>query len=404
MLVELFCASGNPGIAEVADCVPIAVDEVSKLADFASDLKIDLTVVGPELPLTLGIVDEFERRDLPIFGPRRNAAELEGSKVFAKEFMRRHDIPTAEFHIAHTADEALAAAKKLGLPVVLKADGLAAGKGVLIAEDKSELKAGIEVFFERRRFGASGDRVVVERCLQGEEVSLIAVCDGRRVLPLATCKDYKRIGDGDRGPNTGGMGAHSPSGVMTAQEAAEVMERVLRPVVDGMAEENRVFKGFLYAGIMLTDDGPLVLEFNARLGDPEAQPLLLRMSDDLLPVLAQGAAGRFESARLEFRREATACIVLAAAGYPDAPELGHPISGLEKCASLPGVSVFQAGTRIEGENLVTSGGRVLSVCASGSSLREALRTVYLAAAQIRWEGQTFRTDIGRRVLESGGAD
>ncbi|MFQ5526583.1 MAG: phosphoribosylamine--glycine ligase [Thermoanaerobaculia bacterium] len=404
LLSELFCAPGNPGIAEVADCVPIAADEVGELADFAADLKIDLTVVGPELPLTLGLVDEFDRRGLVAFGPRQGAAELEGSKVFAKEFMGRHGIPTADFHIAHTAVEARAAAKKLGLPVVLKADGLAAGKGVLIVRDRKDLRSGLDVFFEQRRFGSSGDRVVVEECLEGEEVSLIAVCDGRRVLPLATSKDYKRIGDDDQGPNTGGMGAHSPSGVMSAQEAAVVMEKVMRPVMDGMAQENRGFQGFLYAGIMLTEDGPKVLEFNARLGDPEAQPLLMRMTDDLLPVLQQGAAGHFEMSRLEFRREATACIVLAAAGYPESPKVGDPITGLANGAAQQGVEVFQAGTRLEGKTLVTSGGRVLNVCASGASLREALRAAYQAAAEIRWEHQAFRSDIGRRVIESGGGE
>ncbi len=397
-LTELFCAPGNPGIAEIADRVAIAVDEIGKLADFASDLKIDLTVVGPELPLTLGIVDEFERQGLAIFGPRQGAAELEGSKVFAKEFMERHSIPTAEFEVAHTAAEARKAIKSLGLPIVLKAEGLAAGKGVLIAENRKQTAIALDTFFEERRFGSSGDRVVVERCLEGEEVSLIAACDGKRVLPLATSKDYKRIGDGDQGPNTGGMGAHSPSGVLSAQEATEVIEKVLRPVVDGMAGESRMFRGFLYVGLMLTAEGPKVLEFNVRLGDPEAQPLLMRMTDDLLPVLSQGAAGRFEMTRLEFRREAAACVVLAAPGYPDAPVFGDRIFGLAEAAARPGTVIFHAGTKLESENLVTAGGRVLNVCASGGSLREALRAAYQAAGEIRWKGLTYRSDIGRRVL------
>jgi phosphoribosylamine--glycine ligase len=402
-LAELFCAPGNPGIAAVADCVPIPVDEIGKLADFAADLKIDLTVVGPELPLTLGIVDEFDRRGLAVFGPRQAAAELEGSKVFAKEFMARHAIPTAEFAVAHSAAEATKAIKRLGLPVVLKADGLAAGKGVFIAKDRKQAAAALEILFEERRFGSSADRVVVERCLAGEEVSLIALCDGRHVLSLATAKDYKRIGDGDQGPNTGGMGAHSPSGVLPAAEAAEAIERVVRPVVDGMAQESRMFTGFLYAGLMLTSDGPKVLEFNVRLGDPEAQPLLMRMSDDLLPVLREGAAGRFERPRFEFRREAVACVVLAAEGYPDAPVRGDQIFGLETVAGRSGVEVFHAGTKLEQEKLVTAGGRVLNVCATGVSLREALRSAYQAVADIRWRGQTYRSDIGRRVLESDGA-
>lgn len=402
-LAELFCAPGNPGIAAVADCVPIPVDEIGKLADFAADLKIDLTVVGPELPLTLGIVDEFDRRGLAIFGPRQAAAELEGSKVFAKEFMARHAIPTAEFAVAHSAAEAVKAVKRLGLPVVLKADGLAAGKGVFIAKDRKQVASALEILFEERRFGSSADRVIVEQCLAGEEVSLIALCDGRRVLPLATAKDYKRIGDADEGPNTGGMGAHSPSGVLPAAEAADVIERVMRPVVEGMAQESRMFTGFLYAGLMLTSEGPKVLEFNVRLGDPEAQPLLMRMSDDLLPALRQAAAGRFERTRFEFRREAAACVVLAAEGYPDAPVRGDQIFGLETAAGRPGVEVFHAGTKLEQEKLVTAGGRVLNVCATGGSLREALRGAYQAVADIRWRGQTYRSDIGRRVLESDGA-
>lgn len=403
-LEELFCAPGNPGIAAVADCVPIAVDEIGKLADFATDLNIDLTVVGPELPLTLGLVDEFERRGLAVFGPRQTAAELEGSKVFAKEFMGRHGIPTAEFTVAHSAAEAKKAAKRLGYPVVLKADGLAGGKGVVIVENKKALAETLALFFEERRFGTSGDRVIVERFLEGEEVSLIALSDGIHVLPLATSKDYKRIGDDDQGPNTGGMGAHSPSGVLTAKEAAEVMERVFWPVIQGMADENRPFSGFLYVGLMLTADGPRVLEFNARLGDPEAQPLLMRLEDDLLPILARGAAGRFERTRLEFRREAAACIVLAAEGYPGQPVTGEPISGMAEAESRPGVQIFHAGTRLEEEQMLTASGRVLTVCAVGATLREALKSAYQAAADIQWDHRVARYDIGRRVLEGGGPD
>ncbi len=291
-LEELFCAPGNPGIGEIADLVSIAPDEIQKLADFAADLAIDLTVVGPELPLALGIADEFDARGLPVFGPRKRAAELEASKVFAKEFMDRHEIPTAPFRVAHGVEDARRAVKELGLPVVLKADGLAAGKGVVVARDKKELKAALATFFEERRFGAAGDRVVVERFLSGEEVSVIALCDGHHLLPLVPSKDYKRIGEGDQGPNTGGMGAHSPAGVLSAEEAATVMDRVMRPTIEGLASENRSFVGVLYAGLMLTDGGPQVLEFNVRLGDPEAQCILLRLEDDLLPVLTAGAGGQ----------------------------------------------------------------------------------------------------------------
>ncbi|MDH3505456.1 MAG: phosphoribosylamine--glycine ligase, partial [Nitrospirota bacterium] len=310
-LGELYCAPGNPGTATIARNVSVAADEIQRLADLAADLKIDLTVVGPELSLALGIVDEFQERGLRIFGPHQRAAQLESSKVFAKEFMARHQIPTAPFQVVHTAKEARRAVKEIGLPAVLKADGLAAGKGVLIVRERSELRPALDVFFSERRFGGAGDRVVVEACLEGEEVSLIALSDGRRLLALAPAKDYKRVGVGDQGPNTGGMGSHSPSGVLGSAEAAEVLERVMWPVIEQMAGENQPFVGFLYAGLILTQEGPRVLEFNVRLGDPEAQSVLLRLEDDLLPVRVAGAERRFDLPRLRFRREAAACVVLA---------------------------------------------------------------------------------------------
>lgn len=397
-LTDLYCAPGNPGIAALASLVPIAADDVQDLADFAADLKIDLTVVGPELPLTLGIVDEFARRGLAVFGPSRAAARLEGSKVYAKRFMETHGIPTAEFEVAHDADSARQAARRFGFPVVLKADGLAAGKGVILPDGEAALEEALGIFFEERRFGTGGEHVVVERCLEGEEISLIAVCDGQNILPLASSKDYKRIGDGDEGPNTGGMGAHSPSGVLAPGDARDVLDQVMRPVVDGMAAEGQPFRGFLYAGLMLTAEGPRVLEFNVRLGDPEAQPLLMRLEDDLLEVLEQGASGSFRRPRLGCRQEAAACVVLAAAGYPEAPVTGDEIEGLEAAAGHDGAVVFHAATRRDGDRILTAGGRVLNVCATGAGLREALRGAYRAAAEIRWPNRTFRTDIGKRVL------
>jgi phosphoribosylamine--glycine ligase len=397
-LEDLYCAPGNPGIDTVADRVPIPADEIKKLADFAADLKIDLTVVGPELPLTLGIVDEFAARDLLVFGPRQQAAELEGSKVFAKEFMQRQGIPTAGFEVVHERSEAEAAARRRGFPVVLKADGLAAGKGVLIPQDSEELDRALEIFFSERRFGASADRLIVEEHLEGEEVSFIALSDGRRLLPLATSKDYKRLLDDDQGPNTGGMGSHSPSAVLSGEQAGEILERIMHPVVAGMAAENRPFQGFLYAGLMLTSEGPQALEFNVRLGDPEAQSVLLRMESDLLPVLAEGAAGQFVTQRLSFLKETAACVVLAAAGYPDKPVKGDPIGGLEAASRREGVEIFHAGTGIEGGKVVTAGGRVLNVCARAAQLREALRRAYEAAAEIQCPGMQLRKDIGRRVL------
>ncbi|HEX4966478.1 MAG TPA: phosphoribosylamine--glycine ligase [Thermoanaerobaculia bacterium] len=399
LLSELYCAPGNPGIAALADRVPLAAEEVQRLADFASEMKIDLTVVGPELPLTLGLADELANRGLAVFGPSQRAAEIEGSKVFSKQFMERHGIPTAPFEIVHDGAAARAAAAKFGYPVVLKADGLAAGKGVLIAGDAAEMEAAVHALFEERQFGASAERVVVEAFLPGEEVSFMALCDGEHVLPLATARDYKRIGDGDTGPNTGGMGAHSPSGGLSAEAAASVVETILRPAVAGLAAEGRPFVGVLYAGLMLSPEGPRVLEFNARFGDPEAQVVLLRLEDDLLPILVAAAAGRFEGRRLSFRREVAACVVLASPGYPGRPLQGEPIRGLDRAAAQPGVEIFHAGTALEGNELVSAGGRVLSVCAVDPDLGGALRKAYAAAAEIDWPGKVYRHDIGRRLLD-----
>ncbi|HKI04245.1 MAG TPA: phosphoribosylamine--glycine ligase [Thermoanaerobaculia bacterium] len=398
LLSELYCAPGNPGIAGVADRVPLAAEEVQRLADFATEMKIDLTVVGPELPLTLGIADELASRGLPVFGPTQRAAEIEGSKVFSKLFMERHGIPTAPFAIVHDAASARAEAARFGFPVVLKADGLAAGKGVLIVTDQAELEEGVRALFEERRFGISADRVVVEAFLAGEEVSFMALCDGERVLPLATARDYKRIGDGDTGPNTGGMGAHSPSGGLSAEAAAEAVETVLRPAVAGLADEGRPFVGVLYAGLILTPEGPRVLEFNARFGDPEAQVLMLRLEDDLLPILAAGAAGRFDARRLSFRREVAACVVLASPGYPGRPLQGEPIRGLDRAAAMPGVEIFHGGTSLAEGELVSAGGRVLSVCALAPDLAGALDRAYAAVDAIDWPGKVCRRDIGRALL------
>ena len=399
LLEELYCAPGNPGIAQIADLVPVAAEEIHQLADFAADLKIDLTVVGPELPLSLGIADEFARRGLPLFGPSRQAAELEASKVFAKQFMERHGIPTAPFTVIHDAAEGRAAAERFGYPLVLKADGLAAGKGVVIAADGDELEAALEACFVERRFGAAADRVVVEEFQRGEEVSFIALSDGERLLPFATSKDYKRIGEGDRGPNTGGMGAHSPSGVLSSEASAEIMETVMRPAIAGMAAEERRLVGVLYAGLMVTPDGPRVLEFNVRFGDPEAQALLLRLEDDLLPVLASGAAGAFNTRRLRFRKEVGVCVVLASRDYPGTPVKGEEIQGLDLAATVPGVEIFHAGTVEQDGRVLTDGGRVLNVCATGRDLVAALRRAYAAAGEIDWPHRVLRRDIGRRVLE-----
>ena len=396
--VEVFCAPGNGGIAAVAEPVPIAADEVQALADFAEELEIGLTVVGPELPLALGLVDELQSRGLRAFGPTRGAAQLESSKVFAKEFMRRWQIPTPDFAVAHDAVQARAAVDRFGLPVVLKADGLASGKGVLVVHDQHELEAALKQLFTDRRFGVAADRVVVETFVSGEEVSFISLTDGERVLPMATSKDYKRIGEDDTGENTGGMGAHSPSGVVDGRTAATVVERVLQTAVNGMAEEGLPFVGFLYAGIMLTDDGPKVLEFNVRLGDPEAQALLLRLTTDLVPAMLSAVRGSFEVRRLDFRQEASACLVLAAEGYPGRPVKGARIEGIARAEQQPGVRVFHGATARTAAGYVVSGGRVLNVCATGGDLHQALQRAYSAAAEVSWPGRQLRSDIGKRVL------
>jgi len=399
LLHDLYCAPGNPGIGAIADLVPLAVEEVQRLTDFAAEMKIDLTVVGPELPLSLGLADALQARGLAVFGPSQRAAEIEGSKVFSKQFMERHGIPTAPFVVVHDAAEAAAVRGRFGWPAVIKADGLAAGKGVLIVHDEAEYDSAVREMFEERRFGTAGDRLIVEAFLEGEEVSLMALCDGERVLPLATAKDYKRIGDGDTGPNTGGMGSHSPAGVLSAETAAGIFDEILHAAVNGLAAEGRRFTGVLYAGLILTPDGPRVLEFNARFGDPEAQVLLLRLEDDLLPVLAAGAAGNFEVRRLSFRKEAAACIVVASPGYPGRPVQGERIGGLDRAAAVPGVEIFHAGTALAGGELVSAGGRVLSVCALDADLVGALRRAYTAAAEIDWPTKVFRHDIGRRVID-----
>lgn len=407
LLTKLYCAPGNPGISSVAETVPIRADEIQQLGEFAEEKAIDLTIVGPELPLVLGICEEFTAAGRRIFGPTSQAAELEGSKAFAKELMASSGVPTAAFEIAHDARTALRAAKRFGFPLALKADGLAAGKGVLIPRDRDELEQAIELFFEQRRFGRAGDRIVVEEFLVGEEVSFIALCDGTRILPMASSKDYKRIGDGDEGPNTGGMGAHSPAGVASfkgkddvLKMGALVMEEIMHPIVTGLAEMNRPFRGFLYAGLVLGADGIKVLEFNVRLGDPETQPLMMRMEDDLLPLLAAGAEGDFGVDRLHFKKEAAACVVLAAEGYPGKAITGEPIEGLTAIDELDGTEVFHAGTALDDDGrVVTAGGRVLNVCATGSDLPNALQRTYDAAALLRWPHRYMRHDIGRRIVE-----
>ena len=396
---EIYCAPGNGGIAGIATCVPIAPEDIHELAEFAGGLSMDLTVVGPELPLTLGIVDEFNKRGLAIFGPNRLGAELEGSKVFSKQFMLRNGIPTPEADFCESEDEARAACKKRGFPVVLKADGLAAGKGVIIVKTGEDLETALHGFFRDRKFGNAGSKVLVEECMEGEEVSFMVLSDGTRYLPLASAKDYKRAGEGDTGPNTGGMGSHSPAVILDKETSHSVLTEVIVPTVAGMAREGREYRGVLYAGLMLTEKGPKVLEFNCRFGDPETQAILPRMETDLLPLLLQSARGKFTTPKIEWKKEAVACVVIASGGYPESYAKGFPVGGLEAAGGVEGVTVFHAGTKLENDAIVTSGGRVFNVCGRGATLAQALSRAYLGVKDITFENKIYRNDIGQSVLK-----
>ena len=398
---ELFLAPGNGGMAELGDCVPIDPSSIVELADFASKIKVDLTVVGPELPLALGIVDEFQKRDLAIFGASQAAAEIESSKVFAKEFMAKHKIPSAKFDVATDAAQARAILKKKKEgPLVVKADGLAAGKGVIIAKNKKEADAAIEAMLVERRFGSAGDRIILEECLTGLEASLFALSDGQRVMPLVTCQDYKRLSDGNEGPNTGGMGGYSPSVHIDADTFRAILDKILIPTISGLAEEGRPYHGVLYAGLMLTKKGPKVLEFNARFGDPEAQLIAVRMKSDIVPVLQATMAGHLDEVHIEWIKARSVCTVLASGGYPGSYETGKPITGIEEAQKQEGVEIFHAGTKRQNGGLVTSGGRVLSVTAVGSSFSQAAKRAYEAAGMIRFEGVHRRTDIARDAIDA----
>ena len=402
--VQVACAPANYGIASVAAVVPIKVDDVEALANGVEKAGIDLTVVGPELPLDLGITDLFASRGLRIFGPSRAAARLECSKAFAKNFMARHGIPTARYRICASADEARAVVTsgEFGLPLVVKADGLAAGKGVVVAQTVDEANAAIKSMMEERQFGDSGSRVVLEECLTGPEVSFFAVCDGARATPLTSAQDHKRIYDDDRGPNTGGMGAFSPSPLMDGAMTDRVMREIVNPVVAGMRADGHEYRGFLYAGLMLTCDGPRVIEFNVRFGDPEAQVVLPSIDDDLAPHLAAAADGCLLDRPLRFGPDRHVGVVLASAGYPGATTSGKPIGGLDEAASLKDVIVFHSGTRgsdgVASGSPVTAGGRVLTVVGRGPSYETAIDRAYDGVAKISFDGMQYRRDIGRKAL------
>jgi len=396
---QIYCAPGNAGIAQHAELVPIAADDIDALVRFATAERIDLTVPGPELPLTLGIVDEFERHGLRIFGPTRAGAQLEGSKAFTKDLLRRCQIPTGFFSTFTDADEALQYVREVGAPIVVKADGLAAGKGVILCATLKEAEDAVTEMMRGKIFGDAGNRVVIEEFLEGEEVSFMAVTDGHAVLPLASSQDHKRAGDGDTGPNTGGMGAYSPAPVVTPEMHERIMSDIMQPVVRGLRERGITYKGVLYAGLMIQDGIPKVLEFNARFGDPECQTLLLRLKSDLLEAIEAVVDERLASVTLEWDERASACVVLAADGYPGNYEKGREIRGLEHLRGWRDGVVFHAGTAQRDGTVVTNGGRVLGVTALGADIAAAVGEAYRAIGQIEWDGMYYRHDIGRRALE-----
>ncbi len=395
---QLFAAPGNAGIAELAECADIGASEVRRMADFAVSRGIDLTVVGPEVPLTLGIVDEFGARGLRIFGVNQKAAELEGSKVFAKRLMKKYKIPTGFFQTFYRVEDAKRYIQDVGAPIVVKADGLAAGKGAIVCQTVKEALDAVGMIMEDRVFGDAGEKVVVEEFLSGEEASFLAFTDGETVLPMASSQDHKAVLDDDKGPNTGGMGAYSPAPVVTDAVHRKIMDQVMIPTVKAMAAEGRPYRGVLYAGLMINRGEPRVLEFNARFGDPEAQPLLMRMESDLLPILEAVIDGRLHEVRIEWKSEPAVCVVMASGGYPGAYEKGKVISGLGAASRLKDVVVFHAGTALAGGKVVTSGGRVLGVTAIGKDVSEAIARAYRAVEKIRWDGAHFRTDIGKKAL------
>jgi len=394
---KIFCAPGNGGISLLARCINIKADNVHGLADFAYRNKIGLTVVGPEAPLAMGIVDEFQKRKLKIFGPNKKAAQIESSKVFAKEFMRRYHIPTAPFKVFSNPAEAIGFCKMVQYPVVIKADGLAAGKGAIIARNIKQASNAIEQMMVKRAYGKAGEKVVVESFLEGQEVSVMALTDGKTIRPFLSSQDHKQAYDGDRGPNTGGMGAYCPTRLTPPEVMEEIVEHILTPTIKGLREEKITYKGVLYAGLMITPFGPKVLEFNCRFGDPETQvvlPLLRTDLFDLLMAVVKGTLG--STPKLQWRREAAACVVMASKGYPGRYKTGVRISGLRDY-SQNGCFIFHAGTALKGKEWVTAGGRVLGVTGVDKNLKSALHRAYQVVNKIKFEGAMYRRDIGSKA-------
>ena len=400
LVQDIYCAPGNAGIAEVADCVPIDTSNIVEVADFAQTITADLTVVGPELPMVLGIADEFVRRGMPIFSPSRAAAEIEGSKAFAREFMTRHKIPSPRYEVCQTYEDALDFVERapFGLPFVIKADGLASGKGSVIVKDAAEARTVVGDMMADKKFGSAGAKTVMEEFLAGEEVSFLVFSDGARVVPMVSVQDHKRALDGDEGPNTGGMGTVSPATNLSLDAHKQIMQEIVLPTIAGLAAEGRRYQGVLFSGLMITESGPKVLEFNARFGDPETQVIMARMRSDIVPILQQVAAGQLKETKIEWAKEPAVCVVLAAKGYPDTPEIGKVVRGLDALSEDTDVVVYHAATAQKDNEVVTVGGRVLGVTALGANLDAAVARAYEVVGKLSFDGMFYRKDIGQKAL------
>jgi phosphoribosylamine--glycine ligase len=398
-IAKVYCAPGNGGIAEDAECLPVDLKSLDSMVALGKQVRPDLTVVGPEMPLTLGVVDEFTRRGWPVFGPTKAAAQLEWSKSFAKEFLQRHRIPTAPYATCDSVEEVREALAHFHVPVVVKADGLAAGKGVVIAASKEEAASVAAEMFSGRMVGEAGARVVLEECLKGDELSFLVLSDGERVAPLVAAQDHKRVGDGDTGPNTGGMGAYSTAEIVDDKMRDWLVNHIAKPVVAGMKAEGAEYKGVLYCGLMMTARGPMVLEFNCRFGDPETQPILMRLESDLVDALEASIQGRVSEGDFQWSQDASVCVVMASGGYPGTYDVGKKISGLDEAGAVDGVKVFHAGTTKRDGAFYTSGGRVLGVSARAADLETAVARAYEACGKIGFEGAHYRTDIAGRAVK-----
>jgi phosphoribosylamine--glycine ligase len=400
-VTKIYAAPGNAGMAQLAECVPIKAEDIPGLLAFAKKQAIDLTIVGPEGPLSMGIVDEFAKAGLRIFGPSGKAAEIEASKQFSKDLMKKYHIPSAEYGVFTDRAAAEAYVREKGAPIVVKADGLAAGKGVVVAETVEEALKALDLIMSQKAFGKAGDRVVIEECLKGEEASFMAFTDGKTVVPMASSQDHKRVFDGDKGPNTGGMGAYSPAPIVTKKLERKIMETIMVPTVRAMEKEGRLFKGVLYAGVMIHEGEAKVLEFNARFGDPETQPVMSRLDTDLIAIIEAIVNGTLSKIEVVWKADSAVCVVMASGGYPGNYEKGKEIKGLDKAAARENVMVFHSGTSQKNGKIVTDGGRVLGVTGLGPVVAAAIDNAYAAVRDISFEGAHYRRDIGARALETG---